>query len=178
MDIQDYLKEINTHTIKIYENEISQVKENNAISNWLVGLSGGGLLFSFNSYSKINDEDLTIIIIQGGVFLLIILFGLLHRMYTKSFCNYTTSIIRMFDFLHIELKHQPDEFTQETESEKLLTVYDKYINGDYFYDEDLATFDTLCIKQIKRYKITIVLSICILLLLLVEFGFFFVLVVT
>ena len=143
MKIDAFLDKINTHTKAIYENEINQVSENGSIINWLLGLAGGALLFSFDKYDSIKSEDVWIISIQAMVFVLIIIVGFLHRIKTKEFRSDTIAMIRMFDFLKIEFELLPDEIESDLENEKLITVFDNYLNGEYFDEEDKPVFEDI-----------------------------------
>lgn len=177
MEIKEFLDHINNHTKAIYENEIEQVKENGTIINWLLGLAGGALLFSFNKYDSVNEENIPIIIFQAAVFVAIILVGFLHRVKTKTFRDNTTSMIRMFGFLKIEFQLVPDELENELENERLITVFDNYINGEYFDEEDKDIFEDLSKRQRRNYTLTKVLTTLSIVLMVVQFACFFYLIV-
>ena len=176
MEIDAFLEKINKHTKAIYENEIKQVSENGSIINWLLGLAGGALIFSFNKYDAIKSEDAWIISIQAIVFVLIITVGFLHRIKIKEFRDKTIAMIRMFDFLQIEFELLPDEIESDLEDERLLTVFDKYLNGDYFEEIDKSVFDKISAGQKRKYKLTRLLTILSIILMVVQFGCFFALI--
>ena len=176
MDINEFLGRINSHTKAIYENEIEGVAENGKIVNWLLGLAGGALLFSFNKYATIDSQNLYLIITQACIFITIIITGFLHRIVTKSFRSYTISIIRMFEFLRIEFELVPDEIESELKNEKLDKVFHNYLNGEYFDEQDSIIFENLGKKQIRSYRLTIGLAIFSVMLMLMQFGCFFVMV--
>lgn len=176
MDIENFLDKINTHTKAIYENEINQVSENSSITNWLLGLAGGALLFSFNKYDAIGKDNISIIVFQSVIFIATIVVGFLHRLRTNIYRNQTISIIRMFDFLKIEFDLIPDEIEDDLESEGLITVFDNYLNGEYFDDEDKETFEILSNDQIKSYKKLKLLTGLAVLLMILQFGCFFIII--
>ena len=143
MDINEFLEKINTHTKAIYENEIVQVSENGKTINWLLGLAGGALLFSFNKIDDVKEESIPIVYVQALIFIATIVVGFFHRTITQAFRDHTISIIRMFDFLKIGFELIPDEIESELENETLITVFDNYLNGEYFNEEDKETFDRI-----------------------------------
>ncbi len=173
MKTNTYLVEIHSHTIKIYENEIQEVGENNNIANWLAGLSSGALLFSFNKIGSVDAANKKYIILQAIIFLSIFGFSFLHRIFTKRFKGYINSIIRMFDFFLLEVKHNPNEMNESFESDHTFEKFDNYLNGNYFNETDAKLFDDLGKKQILSYKITVFIFVLIIVFLLIEFGFFF-----
>lgn len=173
MQIKDFLNKINIHSKAIYQNEINQVYENGKIINWLLGLAGGALLFSFNRYENIEKDDIPIVIVQSLVFITIISVGFTHRIKTKSFKDNTVKMIRMLDFLKIEFEIIPDEIENDLEADGIYPVFDKYLNGKYFEEEDRIIFDKISAKQIRGYKTTRVLTILAILLMILQFGFFF-----
>lgn len=174
MEIKEFIERINTHTKAIYENEIDEVLENGRILNWLMGLAGGALLFSFSEFDKIDPANLSLIIIQAVTFVLIIATGLLHRIFTKAHRSYTIAIIRMFDFLRIEFELLPNDIEKELEEEKLDVVFSNYLNGEYFDELDTATFEDLGKKQKRSHRLTITLAIFSILLMIVQFSCFFI----
>ena len=173
MKTQEFLQRLHTHTKSIFENEIDQVNENGRIMNWFLGLAGVALLFSFNKYSEINSDALTFVIIQAIVFVLIIVLGFLHRYFTKEFKSRTTSMIRMFDFLLIEFELVPDDIINDLSNERFDSVFETYINGGYFQEKDEEIFAGISIKQIRAYRITLAISIISIILMMIEFGMFF-----
>ncbi|RNC86857.1 MAG: hypothetical protein ED556_05390 [Winogradskyella sp.] len=173
MNVIDFLDKINTHTKAIYENEIEQVNDNGKIINWLLGLAGGALIFSFNKYSEIDSSDFPIIMTQALLFFTIILVGYLHRVKTKVFKDHTIALIRMFDFLKIEFELVPDEIENELKTEKLDTIFDNYLNGEYIAEEEKEAFEKISNDQSSSYKATKFLTITSIILLVLEFGCFF-----
>jgi hypothetical protein len=173
---REFLSRIHTHTKSIYQNEIVEVTENGKIMNWFLGLAGVALLFSFNQYNSLPEEHLGMLLAQALVFILIIVVGLLHRVYTKKFRSHTTAIIRMFDFLLIEFELVPDEITSALKDERFGDVFDNYINGVYFGEEDEPVFEQLVARQRFTYRLTNVLALLSILLMIIQFGLFFLLV--
>lgn len=176
MDIEEFLIKINDHTKAIYKNEIEQVNENGKIINWLLGLAGIALLFSFNKYDAIDSEKLWIILVQAVIFISIIIVGFLHRLKTKSFKDHTVTIIRMFDFLKIEFELIPDEIVSSIETEQLITVFDNYLNGEFFEDESKETFERISNKQAESYSATRILTSISIVLMVLQFGCFFIMI--
>jgi hypothetical protein len=176
METNDFLDRIHIHTKAIYENEIEQVTENGKITNWLLGLAGGALLFSFSKYDVIENKNITVIIVQALIFIATIFAGYLHRTKTKAYRDYTISIIRMFEFLKIEFEAIPDELENDLENEKLITVFDNYLNGEYFDEDDTEIFENLCKDQINSYKMTKFLTSLSIILMLLQFACFFIII--
>ena len=173
MNINDFLDKINTHTKAIYENEIVQVSENGKIINWLLGLAGGALLFSFNKIDDVNVKSISIVYIQATIFMATIVVGFFHRTVTKAFRDHTISIIRMFDFLKIAFELIPDEIESELENETLITVFDNYLNGEYFDEDDKETFYKISKNQISSYRMTVFLTTLSIILMILQYGCFF-----
>lgn len=173
MKTQEFLNRLHTHTRSIYENEIDQVTENGRIMNWFLGLAGVALLFSFNQYSEIEPDVLPITITQAIVFVLIIILGFLHRYFTKEFKSHTTSMIRMFDFLLIEFELVPDEITDALSNDRFDDVFIEYINGGFFQERDEEIFSDISMRQIRAYRTTLAISIISILLMVIQFGLFF-----
>ena len=174
MKIEEFLSKINNHTKAIYENEIEQVNENGRIINWLLGLAGLALLFSFNKYDSIGSEKFWIVLLQSLIFMSIIIVGFLHRLKTKSFRDHTIKIITMFSFLNIEFELIPDDIENDLETEELRKVFYDYLDGKYFEDDDLETFDSLSKSQIKSYTSTRNLTTISIVLMVLQFGCFFI----
>ena len=173
MDVNDLIEKLSTHTIKIYKSEISQMAENNKTVIWLLGLASAGLLFSFNKYSAIGNENRNIIIFQALIFILIIVVGFIYRRVSNKFTEHTISIIRMFDFLRIGLELVPNLIENEIETEKLDAIFENYLNGEYFQEEDQKNFETISMKQTNCSRlITILTTISIILMILVFSCFF------
>ena len=82
----------------------------------------------------------------------------------------------MFDFLRIEFELIPHDIKQELEEERLDVVFSNYLNGEYFEEQELSTFEDLGKKQNRNYKITIALGIFSALLMIIQFGCFFLLI--
>lgn len=173
MEIREFIEKVNEHTKSIYENEIEEVLENGRILNWLMGLTGGALIFSFNGTKEIQPPELYLVIIQAITFICIIVTGFLHRLITKSFRSYTIAIIRMFDFLRIEFEILPHDIEKELEDEKLDVIFSNYLNGEYFDEVDTPVFEDLGKKQLRSYKTTIALAIIAAILMIIQFGCFF-----
>ena len=150
MEIQEFIESVNNHTKEIFKNEIIEVNENGQIINWLLGLAGGALLFSLNRYSSAEPDNSLLIKIQIAFFALIIIVGFFHRIFTKSFRSFTVSMIRMFDFLAIEFKLEPDEIQSDIEDGHFDSICERYLEGEYFIDEDDKTFTDLRKKYVRR----------------------------
>jgi hypothetical protein len=174
MDFDAFLEKLHNHSRAIYENAMDEATENGRIINWLVGLAGGGLIFSFNQYPSIAPENKFLVVFQFFVFVAIIAAGFLHKWATGHFRSETTAIIRMMDFLSIEFGLVPDDLISEIENEKIDDVFFNYLNGTYFQDEDEQTFKELMQKQNSFKKLCSVLTVAIVLLMLLQFSFFFV----
>ena len=173
MEIKEFLKRINTHTKAIYENERELALENGNIVNWLLGLASGALLFSFNKYNTISTDNFSIMTIQACIFVIIIVVGFLHRNKTKAFRSNTISMIRMFDFLAMEFELVPNEIENELKNEKIANIFDKYLNGYYFTENDMILFEEISRKQSLCNKAIKVLTILSIVLMLIQFGCFF-----
>lgn len=176
MEISDFLETINAHTKSIYVNEIVQVAESGQITNWLLGLAGGALIFGFNKYSSIEDKDLPIVTIQAILFTAIVAVGYLHRLKTKAFRDHTTYLIRMFDFLKIEFDLIPNEIVEELKDEKLNVIFDNYLNGEYIAEDLKEEFAQISADQGQSYIATKVLTTTAIVLLVLEFGCYFALI--
>lgn len=174
MDFDAFLNKLHNHSRAIYENAMDEATENGRIVNWLVGLAGGGLIFSFNQYHNIAPENTFLVVFQFFVFVLIIAAGFWHKWSTSRFRSETTAIIRMMDFLSIEFALVPDDLISEIENEKLDDVFFNYLNGTYFQDEDEQNFKELIQKQTLYKRLTTALTVGIVLLMLLQFSFFFV----
>ncbi|MGE4289922.1 MAG: hypothetical protein AB7E36_14650 [Salinivirgaceae bacterium] len=174
MDFDAFLNKLHNHSKAIYENAMDEATENGRIINWLVGLAGGGLIFSFNQYHNIAPDNKFLVVFQFFVFVLIIVAGFLHKWSTSRFRSETTAIIRMMDFLSIEFALVPDDLISEIENEKLDDVFFNYLNGTYFQDEDEQNFKELIRKQTLYKRLSMVLTVGIVLLMLLQFSFFFV----
>jgi len=176
MNISEFIKTLNSHSKGIYESGITQMTENNKTVNWLLGLSGGALIFSFNKYGSINESNLKLILLQATTFILIILVGFLYRYTASKFKEYSNSILKMFDFLRIELELVSDFIEKEVKNEKLDAIFSNYLNGDYFQESDQVTFYNISTKQTRSKKQTFYLSIIAAILMLVEFSCFFIII--
>ncbi|NER14831.1 hypothetical protein GWK08_15345 [Leptobacterium flavescens] len=180
MDFKEFVKTINGHTKAFYQNDIDQINENSKIINWFLGLAGGGLLFSFNKYDEANGENIQLITFQAALFVLTIIIGILHRYLTKVYKNRAVTIMRMFDFLAIEFKLvEGNEMENDLEDpdEKMDNIFNRYVNGGYFEDDDKKNFNKLYKKQRTNYNINLGMSIFSVLLVLAQFAFFFVVVI-
>jgi hypothetical protein len=173
MEFSQLLSRLNAHTVAIYENEIEEVSENGRIVNWFLGLAGGALLFSFSQLEADKTIDFWIILFQAIVFVLVILTGLAHRFFTKSFRSYTVAMIRMFDLLSIEFELIPEDLKEDLENGRIIAVFGDYLNGEYFDESDRDLFDKMGKKQIRSYGITRGLTVFAILLVIAQFGSFF-----
>ena len=82
-------------------------------------------------------------------------------------------MIRMFDFLLIEFELIPDEIVNDLSNERFITVFRSYLNGEYFQEKDEEIFADISRKQIRAYRITLAISVVSILLMMVQFGMFF-----
>lgn len=176
MDVATLIDKLNTHSTEIYRAEITQMAENNKTVNWLLGLAGAGLIFSFDKFSDIIDGNRAIIVFQASIFLAIIILGFFYRKVSNSFMKTTTSIIRMFDFLKIEFEIIPDLIEKECETEKLDTIFNKYLNGEYFQEKDQTVFESICAQQAKYNTLISQFTIASIILMIFEFACFFIIV--
>ena len=174
MEIKDFLERLNSHSKAIYENEIVEVAETGKITNWLLGLAAGALLFSFNRYSTISNQDLVLILIQSIIFMCIVLTGFLHRLVVKSFRSYTVALTRMLDFLRTDFELVPDVIEYDLKNKTLKKVYSKYIDGNYFEDKEHDEFIRLGKLQMNSYSRTLKLTVIAVVLMMLQFACYFI----
>lgn len=173
MDHSKIIDKINDQAKGYYSSSIDDTLEDSKTTNWLLGLAGGALLFSFNKVDHIIISESPFIIVQALTFVGIIITGFIYRTAVKNFKKDTASIIRLFDFLRFEFDLVPDELINDLENEHFDQVYSDYVNGRYFIDGGADRFDYLVHKRDRHYSQYRRLSVLAIILMVVQFGCFF-----
>lgn len=173
IDSSRIIDKINDQAKMYYSSSIDDCLEDSKTVNWLLGLAGVALLFSFNKYESIHLSESPLTLVQSITFVAIIITGFIYRTTIKNFKRDTASVIRMFDFLRFEFDLVPDEIESDLENGHFNKVYDDYVDGEYFIEDSADRFDDLMRSRDKhfiRYKRLTILSIV---LMCVQFGCFF-----
>ena len=174
MDIFEFLRKLNGHTKEIYLNEINEVVDKGGTLNWLLGLSGGVLIFSYDKI-KVNGYNYWLILIQSIIFLLIVITIYYQRKLSTQHREITISIVRMFEYLNFELELVPNEIQQDIEDgKKFNSIITDYVNGEYFQEDEVKTFNKLELLQKKKLNRINRLNKIAVFLMLVEFVCFFI----
>lgn len=174
MNTEKFLEKINDQAKAYYSSTIDSSIEEGKNLNWLLGLAGGALIFSFNKYDQIDPSEAPLILIQEIIFILIISVGYIHRVAIKKFKDDTLSIMRMLDFLKLEFNLVPDEIEDDLENGYFDQIYSDYMDGEYFIEESSDRFEQLMHFRNKNYKRYNVLTVISILLIIIQFGCFFI----
>ena len=175
MDSSKIIDKINDQAKKHYASAIDECVEDSKNVNWLLGLAGAALLFSFNKFDGIDlsKTPFVLIMVQAFTFVAIIVTGFIYRTTIKNFKRDTAKVMRMLDFLRFEFDLVPDEIVSDLENGKFDKVYDDYVQGVYFIDDGADQFDLAIESKERNFKLYKRLTILAIALMCVQFGCFF-----
>ena len=174
MDTDFFLEKINNQAKDYYSSTIDTSIEESKNLNWLLGLAGGALIFSFNNHDKVVISENPLILIQSIIFVLIIVIGYAHREAIKRFKNDTLAVIRMLDFLKFEFQLVPNEIEYDIEHGFFDEIYLDYMDGEYFQEESSEKFELLMHSRYRNFRIYGTLRIISILLIIMQFSCYFI----
>lgn len=143
MDASKIIDKINDQAKGYYQSSIDESAEESKTTNWLLGLAGGALIFSFSRVESIDLTVAPVIGIQALTFVGIIITGYLYRVSIQNFKKTTASVMRLLDFLRFEFDLVPDEVINDLEEGNFNQVYNNYVDGEYFIEDGADKFDGL-----------------------------------